>query len=58
VRTDASEIVEACADFIRHPVSIDDHYLRLSINSGLSLARDEILGLPDLSQQTRIRAHL
>ncbi len=58
VRTDASEILEACADFIEHPASIDDHYLRLSINSGLSVARDEILGLPDLSPLTRIGAHL
>ncbi len=44
VRVDASEILKACTDFIQHPVSIGDHYLRRSINAGLSFACDEILG--------------
>ena len=41
---DASEILKACTDLIERPVPIRDHYLRRSINSGLSVARDEILG--------------
>ena len=40
----ASEILEACTDFIERPIPIRDHYLRRSINSGLSFACDEILG--------------
>ena len=57
VRTDASEILEACADLIEHPLSIDDHYLRLSVNDGLSMVRDEILGLSGLSPRAYIGAH-
>jgi hypothetical protein len=45
VRTDAAEILKACTDVIAHPCSIDDHFLKHSINGGLSLARDEILGI-------------
>jgi hypothetical protein len=45
VRTDAAEILKACTDLIAHPLPIDDHFLKHSINGGLSLARDEILGL-------------
>lgn len=48
VRTDASEILHACKDLLERPASFGDHYLRLSINSGLSIARDEILGLSSL----------
>ena len=57
VRTDASEILEACADLIERPLSIDDHYLRRSINDGLSMVRDEILGLSGLSPRAYIGAH-
>jgi hypothetical protein len=42
---DASEIFKSCADLIASPVPGRDHYLRRGINSGLSVARDEILGL-------------
>ena len=48
VQTEASEILEACMDLVQRPATIREHYLRLSINSGLSLARDEILGLSSL----------
>lgn len=41
---DASEILKSCADLIELPGPIRDHYLRHSINSGLSAARDKILG--------------
>jgi hypothetical protein len=45
VETNASEILKACTELIEQPASMRDHYLRLSVNSGLSLASDEILGL-------------
>ena len=41
---DASEILKSCTDLIERPVPVRDHYLRRSINSGLSVARNEILG--------------
>jgi hypothetical protein len=40
----APEILEACVYFIKRPVPSRDHYLRRSINTGLSVACDEILG--------------
>jgi hypothetical protein len=48
VQTDASEILNACKELLERPASLGDHYLRRAINSGLSLARDEILGLSSL----------
>jgi hypothetical protein len=42
---DASEIFESCSDLIASTVPGPGRYLRRSINSGLSTARDEILGL-------------
>jgi len=44
VGTAAREIFEACADLIERPISFGDHFLRRSINGGLSLACDRILG--------------
>lgn len=44
VGVDASEILKACTDLIERPVMIRDHYLRRSINAGLSFACDEIMG--------------
>jgi len=41
---DASEILKSCTALIEQPAPVRDHYLRRSINSGLSVARDEILG--------------
>ena len=41
---EASEILKSCTDLIELSVPVRDHYLRRSINSGLSVARDEILG--------------
>jgi predicted glycosyltransferase len=46
VQINASEILKACTELIERPASMNDHYLRLSVNSGLSVASDEILGLP------------
>jgi hypothetical protein len=48
VRIDASEILNACTDFIERGASVGDNCLRLSINAGLPIARDEILGLSGL----------
>jgi peptidoglycan/xylan/chitin deacetylase (PgdA/CDA1 family) len=44
VETDASEILKACTKLIERPFPVHDHYLRRSINGGLSVARDDILG--------------
>lgn len=48
VRTDASEILEACTQFLEQPTPIANHYLRLSINRGLPLAAEAIIGLSSL----------
>ncbi|WP_157100525.1 hypothetical protein [Rhodoplanes sp. Z2-YC6860] len=42
---DASKIFKSCSELIASTVPGPDHYLRRSVNSGLSVARDEILGL-------------
>ena len=44
VETNASEILKACTELIGRPASTGDHYLRLSVNSGLAVATDEVLG--------------
>jgi hypothetical protein len=44
-QADASEIVAACNNLLERPALVGDHYLRRSVNSGLSIASDEILGL-------------
>jgi len=53
VGPDASEILGACADLIERPVPIRDHYLQRSVNGGLSVAHDEILGPTDLPDYSR-----
>jgi len=53
VGADASEILEACTDLIERPVASVDHYLRQSVNSGLPLVRDEIIGPSDLPDYAR-----
>lgn len=44
-QADALEIVAACNDLLERPALAGDHYFRRSVNSGLSIASDEILGL-------------
>jgi hypothetical protein len=46
VRTDATAIVEACMALMARPAATGDHYLRRSVNGGLIIAREAILGLP------------
>jgi len=48
VETNASEILKACTELIERPASSGNHYLRLSVNSGLTVASDEIIGIPSL----------
>jgi predicted glycosyltransferase len=53
VGADATEILEACTDLIECPAPNPDHYLRRSVNGGLSVARDAILGPTDLLDYSR-----
>jgi hypothetical protein len=46
VATDATAIVEACMALMARPAATHDHYLRRSVNGGLDIAREAILGLP------------
>ncbi len=46
IGADAGEIVKACLAFLERPAAIEDHYLRASVNGGLRVAREEILGSP------------
>jgi hypothetical protein len=46
VATDAAAIVEACMALLARPIKTGDHYLRRSVNGGLNIAREAILGLP------------
>ena len=46
VGTEATAIVDACVALMARPATTSDHYLKRSINVGLSIAREAILGLP------------
>jgi hypothetical protein len=48
VGTDATAIVEACMELMARPAATGDHYLRRSVNGGLSIAREAILGSPGI----------
>jgi hypothetical protein len=52
VRTDATAIVEACMALMARPAATGDHYLRRSVNGGLIIAREAILGLPGVQIHT------
>jgi hypothetical protein len=48
VTTDATAIIEACMALIERPPMTANHYLRRSINAGLGVAREAILGPPSI----------
>ncbi len=53
VQPDAARILDACVDLLERPNSTRDHYLRRSVNSGLTLARDEILPPAEMASLSR-----
>jgi hypothetical protein len=53
VQADAAQILEACVHLLERPNSTRDHYLRRSVNSGLTLAREEILGSAEIASLPR-----